>query len=101
MQSANKEYHSTETLLTKIHNDIVLNMGKGEVTLLVLLDLSAAFDTIDHNILLKRLMNRYKVQGQALQWFKSYLTQRSQAVCVNDTVSDKLRLRYGSHTDQS
>ena len=94
-QSAYKKYHSTETLLTKIHNDIVLSMGKGEVTLLVLLDLSAAFDTIDHNILLKRLMNRYKVQGQALEWFKSYLTQRSQAVCVNDTVSDKLRLRYG------
>ena len=59
MQSANKEYHSTETLLTKIHNDIVLSMGKGEVTILVHLDFSAAFDTMDHEILLEQPKNIY------------------------------------------
>ena len=56
-ESAYKQYHSTETLPTKIHNDVILNMCKGEVKMLILLDLSAAFDTIDHNILINRLKN--------------------------------------------
>ena len=53
-QSAYKEFHSTETALLKVHNDVTLNIDKGKVTL-TLLDLSAAFDTIDHGILIKRL----------------------------------------------
>ena len=94
-QSAYKKFHSTETLLTKIHNDIMLSMGKGEVTILVLLDLSAAFDTIDQDILLRRLENRYGVSGNVLKWFKSYISGRSQSVVINDTVSEKLSLKYG------
>jgi hypothetical protein len=94
-QSAYKKHHSTETLLTKIHNDITLNLSKGEVTMLVLLDLSAAFDTIDHDILLKRLKNRYGIYGNALKWFKSYISGRSQSVTIKDTVSDKLALKFG------
>ena len=57
-----------------------LSMGKGKVTILVLLDLSAAFDTVDHHILFGRLKKRHKIQGQALHWFKSNLTKRSQVV---------------------
>ena len=54
-QSAYKKLHSTETALLKIHNDILSSMDDGKVTALTLLDLSAAFDTIDHTILLRRL----------------------------------------------
>jgi hypothetical protein len=72
-QSAYKKFHSTETLLIKVHNDILQSMSKGEVVMLVMLDLSAAFDTVDHEILLNRLKTRFGVDGTALKWFKSYL----------------------------
>ena len=85
-QSAYKKFHSTETLLTKIHNDIVSNIAKGEVTIMLLLDLSAAFDTIDHDILLNRLHNNYGLRDNALQWFRSYLSNRYQSVVVNDEI---------------
>ena len=94
-QSAYKQFHSTETLLTKIHNDIMANLSRGEVTMLVLLDLSAAFDTIDHDILLQRLQNRYGVRGSALKWFKSYISDRSQSVIINDKTSSRLPLKFG------
>ena len=94
-QSAYKQYHSTESLLTKIHNDIMLNLSKGEVTMLVLLDLSAAFDTIDHDILIKRLERKYGVKGTALSWFKSYMSNRSQSVIINNNISSKLPLHFG------
>ena len=94
-QSAYKKFYSTETLLTKIHNDIMLGMSKGEVMILVLLDLSAAFDTIDHKILIRRLQNRYGINGNALGWFESYISERSQAVSINEAVSEKLYLNYG------
>ena len=68
-QSAYKEFHSTETALLKVHNDVTLNFEKGKVTALTLLDLSAAFDTIDHGILIKRLSMWYGISGTALNWF--------------------------------
>ena len=61
-QSAYKEFHSTETALLKVHNDVTLNFDKGKVTAHTLLDLSAAFDTIDHGILIKRLSVAYLAQ---------------------------------------
>ena len=94
-QLAYKKYHSTETVLTKIHNDIMTNIGMGEITILVLLDLSAAFDTIDHEILISRLENSYGVKGTALKWFKSYMANRSQSVLVNNTESEKKKLKFG------
>ena len=94
-QSAYKKFHSTETLLLKIHDCVMKNMAKGEITMLVLLDLSAAFDTIDHNILLNRLEKRCKVEGTALSWFKSYLSDRSQSVIIKDKLSDSIRLCQG------
>ena len=87
--------HSTETALLKVINDILLNMNKQHVTILVLLHLSAAFDTVDHSILLNRLSSKLDLNGTALAWFRSYLSGRSQRVSVRGAVSDKFDLHYG------
>jgi len=94
-QSAYKKYHSTETLLLKVHNDIMTSLDKGDMVMLVMLDLSAAFDTIDHNILTERLQHKYGITGNALRWFKSYLSDRTQSVAINDIESSKKTLKYG------
>ena len=72
-QSAYRKFHSTETALLKIHNDILASIDAGKVTALTLLDLSTAIDTIDHTILLRRLGDWFGVTEKALDWFKSYL----------------------------
>lgn len=95
MQSAYRAYHSTETALIRVQNDILLNLDKKRSVLLVLLDLSAAFDTIDHHTLFDLLNTRLGVHGKALQWFISYLTQRSQSVSINGETSNPEILRYG------
>jgi len=79
-QSAYREWHSTETALLKIYNDLLRATDRGELTALCVLDLSAAFDTVHHELLLKRLENKFGIVGQALKWFKSYLTGRSFSV---------------------
>lgn len=94
MQSAYRKLHSTETALLKTQNDILLNMNSQQVTLLVLLDLSAAFDTVDHSILLQRL-SCFGVTDKALSWFKSYLTGRTQRVSVCGSVSKPFSLNFG------
>ena len=70
-------------------------MDRGEVTSLILLDLSAAFDTVDHSILLTRLQNWFGLDGLSLDWFSSYLSLRSQAVSINDTISAYSTLSCG------
>ena len=94
-QSAYRKFHSTETALLKIHNDILSSMDEGRVTALTLLDLSAAFDTIDHIILLSRLGNWFGVSGKALDWFKSYLTGRSQRIKLGNCLSSRFDLSFG------
>ena len=76
-QSACNFHHSTETALLKITNDVLLAFDSGNISLLTLLDLSAAFDTIGHRILLDRLQHMYGISGTALSWFSSYLTNRT------------------------
>ena len=93
-QSAYRPHHSTETALLRVQNDILVNMDNKEVTLLVLLDLSAAFDTVDHNILLNRLKN-IGISGLVYDWFSSYLTGRTQAVFLDGVSSDQVNLTCG------
>ena len=82
LQSSYRKQHSTETALIKVHNDILMNMNKQHVTLLVLLDLSSAF-TRSHDILLSRLQSNFGVHGTVLSWFESYLVGRRQRVFIN------------------
>ena len=74
LQSAYKSYHSTETALLKVKADILKVMDNQEVTCLVLLDLSAAFNMVDHKILLERLENYFGINSIALRWIELYLT---------------------------
>jgi hypothetical protein len=93
-QSAYRPHHSTETALLRVQNDILTSIDNKEVTLLVLLDLSAAFDTVDHTILLNRLKN-IGIMGVVYDWFSSYLTGRSQAVHLDSVSSDSVDLTCG------
>ena len=70
-------------------------MNSQRVILLVLLDLSSAFDTIDHKILLERLSSKFGFRGKVLNWFSSYLPGRSYRVMLNGTSSDKYELNFG------
>ena len=83
-QSAYRASHSIETALTRVRNDILLNMDNQRSTCLVLLDLSAAFDTLDHVTLLNCLEKRFKMTGSVLKWIESYLSERSQAVVLKN-----------------
>ena len=94
LQSAYPAGHSTETALLKVHSDILCNMNYRRVTLLVLLDLSAAFDTVDHEVLLRRLEVTFGIADTALQWFRSYLAGRSQRVLLNGSFSEEFSLPH-------
>ena len=94
-QSAYKSKHSTETALLRVQNDILFNIDKGNGILLVLLDLSAAFDTIDHSILFHSLENNLGLTGQALSMMKSYLDGRTQCVQIEGVVSELANLICG------
>ena len=91
-QSGFRPHHSTETALIKVTNDIRLNTDRNKVTVLVLLDLSAAFDTVDHVILLQRLEDWVGISGPALKWFKSNLEDRKYFVQIRNCVSDLSQL---------
>ena len=85
---AYKKCHSTETALLKVFNDTFQALDKGDGIYLALLDLSAAFDTVNHRILIERLRRTMKISGQALKWFESYLSDRSAKVSVNGHYSE-------------
>ena len=70
-------------------------MEKGRVTALTLLDLSAAFDTIDHLTLISHLSSWYGIYGTALVWFTSYLSDRCQRVKIQDYISDAVYISFG------
>ena len=94
-QSAYTKFHSTESALLVIHDHLIKAMDRQEVTGLTLLDLSAAFDTIDHSILLHRLTSWFGICDSALAWFQSYLSYRFFSVSCLDNLSSSLPLSCG------
>jgi hypothetical protein len=94
-QSAYTMFHSTETVLLSLHDSIIRAICKQQVTCLCLLDLSAAFDTIDHAILLHRLTAWFGINSTALSWFESYLSQRSFVTSCGDSKSTSCLITCG------
>ena len=94
-QSAYRPFHSTETALLRIQNDLLLAMDNRKVSALILLDLSSAFDTIDHHILLSRLSSYFGISGLALKLLTSYLQNRTQTVCIDSQFSPPSLLSTG------
>ncbi len=86
-QSGFKKHHSTESALLRVFNDIFLATDLGNFTILLLLDLTAAFDTIDHQILVSHLETSVGICGNALRWIKSYFQNRSFSVRMGEFVS--------------
>ena len=93
-QSAYHVFHSTETALLKVKTDVTRALEIQDMACLILLDLSAAFDTIDHNILLSRLETRFAVTGATLKWHRSYLTKRTEAVAIGDPLLEGSRSAF-------
>jgi hypothetical protein len=94
-QSAYRAGHSTETALVKVYNDMLCAVDDRQYVLLVLLDLSAAFDTIDHEAMISRLNNLFGITGRALTWMKSYFSERTQRIVVNKCASTPIPLSTG------
>lgn len=76
-------------------NDLLVSIDNGEAAVLALLDQSAAFDTIDHSILLNRLNACFGISGSVLSWFASYLSHRFQSVSITGVTSVAVLLFYG------
>jgi len=83
LQSAYRAFHSTETAVLKVMADILSALDRGDIAFLTLLDLSAAFDTVDHATLLKRMEISYGLKGTLLDWFRSYLGRKQSVQCNN------------------
>ncbi|HSN23158.1 MAG TPA: reverse transcriptase family protein, partial [Methylomicrobium sp.] len=94
-QSGIRRGHSTETAITKVLSDIMSAVDRGDTAILALLDLSAAFDTVDHSILLERLYTSFGVCGLAHDWFRSYLSGRRQHVRCGGSKSAAVLVRCG------
>ena len=86
-QSAYRQFHCCESSLLRLVNDILNGMEHQEVTALIAFDLSAAFDTVDHGILLEVLERQYGVRGIALKWVDSYLRTRTCRISINSQLS--------------
>ena len=94
-QHGYKVFHGTETMLLKLVNDVLVGFDSNSATILLLIDLSAAFDTVDIDKLLDILKRDIGITGTALQWFKSFLTGRTQRVKIKNSLSDTLSVLFG------
>ena len=94
-QSVYRRGHSMETALVKVYSDLVQGLDSGNVAVLALLDMTVAFDSVDHIILLERLRCTFGISDLALAWFSTYLCGRSQSVCLRDEQSDFQAVPHG------
>ena len=94
-QSAYRQHHSTETVLLHVTDCLLCNNDQGQVSMLTLLDLSDAFDMMDHDILLMRLSTTFGVTDLAFQWLRSYITDKFMTFTVNDITSEPKRFDFG------
>ena len=93
-QSAYRQNYSTETSLIKMTNDILIAMDKQQVMMTAILDLSAAFDTVDHDVFLSIMKNCFAIEGTAIRWLQSYLAPRGFKVCINNKYSTTKDLTF-------
>ena len=94
-KSAYRYYHNTETALVKVQNDLLTAIDDGSGVFLVLLDLSVAFDTIDHDIFLGRLKSNIGLSDKSLGWFYSYLKDILQCIVIDGVISEPVNIKYG------
>jgi len=94
-QFAYRRFHSTEIAVLRVLSDILTALDSGNLAMLTLLDLSAAFDSVDRNILLHRLQTSYGLGGVVISWFTSYLTGRTQCVRSSASSSKPSEVLYG------
>ena len=90
-----KKHHSTETLLLRLVNDTLRGLDNNNAIILLLIDLSAAFDTVDIDILLHILESEIGISGTALYWLKSFLKDRNQRVKIENYLSESLDVEFG------
>ena len=93
-QSAYKQFHSCESALIKIVNDTLWAMVHKDITILVIMDLSMAFYTVDHDVLLEVLHKCFGIEGMALEWFCSYLSSIFFKVNIGDAYSNLKQLNF-------
>ena len=94
-QSGFRRFHSTETAVLKVYNDIVIALDAGLITALFLLDFSAAFDCVDHSILLQVLEVQFGITASALNWIASFLSGRTYSVRVGTKASKLYNILFG------
>ena len=94
-QSGYRKHHSCESALIKVTNDILNNLDCNKSTYVIMLDLRAAFDTVDHDLLIERLEKQFRITGTALKWFKSYLSNRCFNVKIRVSMSNGVIIFYG------
>ena len=94
-ESAYKKHHSTETIMVKVVNDLLISFDSKSATILIMLDLSAAFDTVCHTRLLKILHDELKITGVVLKWFKSFLQGRTQRTRMGSVLSEPIEIQFG------
>ena len=93
-QSAYRKNYSTETSLVKLTNDILNSMESQKITMMAIMDLSAAFDTTDHDLFLKVMLHQFGYCDTALEWFANYLSPRGFKVCINESYSTEQSLEF-------
>ena len=99
-QSSSRKHHSTETALVKVHNDIRASMDNQEITFFILLDLTAAFDTIHQILMMNILENDFGIVGVVKRWFRSFLDERQQRVMIKQHIMVWLfSAEFGSTSD--